>query len=43
MSKNLKVFLSVFAAAIAGVMLASGTHGWWLMAGIGGYLLFKND
>jgi len=43
MSKNLCVFLSVFAAAKAGMMLANGTNGWWLVAAIGLYLLFKND
>ncbi|MGP6472889.1 hypothetical protein [Rahnella aceris] len=43
MSKNLSVFLSVFAATTAGVMLANGTPGWWLVGGIGLYLLSKND
>jgi len=40
---NLKMFLTIFAACVSGVMLAKGLHGWWLVAAVGLYCLYTND
>ncbi|WP_267490965.1 hypothetical protein [Ewingella americana] len=40
---NLKLFVTVFSASAAGVMLAQGVRGWWLVAAVGLYCLYTND